>query len=129
MAGRVKARVVAMGYSQVEGVDYFEASAPATSATSNRVVAAMACKLNWGLSHLDVDQAFIQSELDTDIYLRPPPGCGLVSGKQGSATQQGTLRSEAMWSSMVSALVVNNRGVWSRAMLGRSLCASTGGCW
>ena len=41
----------------------------------------MACKLDWDLRHLDVDQAFIQSELDTDIYLRLPPGCGLVSGK------------------------------------------------
>ena len=50
------------------------------SPTSNRLVAAMACKLDWDLKHLDVDQAFIQSELDTDIYLRLPPGCGSVSG-------------------------------------------------
>ena len=41
----------------------------------------MACKLDWDLGHLDVDQAFIQSELDTDIYFRLPPGCGSVSGK------------------------------------------------
>ena len=41
----------------------------------------MACKLDWGLRHLDVDQAFIQSESDTGIYLRLPPGCESVSGK------------------------------------------------
>ena len=41
----------------------------------------MACKLDKDLRHLDVDQAFIQSELDTDIYLRLPPSCGSVSGK------------------------------------------------
>ena len=41
----------------------------------------MACKLDWDLRHLDVDQAFFQSELDTDIYFRLPPGCGTVSGK------------------------------------------------
>ena len=70
-----------MGYSQVEGVNYFETFAPTASATSNRLVAAMACKLDWDLRHLDVDQAFIQSELGTDIYLRLPPGCGSVSGK------------------------------------------------
>ena len=81
MVDRAKARMVAMGYSQVEGVDYFETFAPTASATSNRLVAAMACKLDWDLRHLDVDQAFIQSELDTDIYLRLPPGCGSVSGK------------------------------------------------
>ena len=44
-------------------------------------MAALACKVDWDLRHLDVDQAFIQSELDTDISLRLPPGCGLVSGK------------------------------------------------
>ena len=65
---RPNARVVAMGYSQVEGVDYFETFAPAASGTSNKLVAAMACKLDWDLRHSDVDQAFIQSELDTDIY-------------------------------------------------------------
>ena len=61
--------MVTMGYSQVEGVDYFETFAPTASATSNRLEAAMACKLDWDLRHLDVDQAFIQSELDTDLLL------------------------------------------------------------
>ena len=81
MVDRAKARVVPMVYSQVEGVDYFETFAPTTSEPSNRLVAAMACKLDWNLRHLDVDQAFIQPELDTDIYFRLPPCCGSVSGK------------------------------------------------
>ena len=41
----------------------------------------MEFKLDWDLRHLDVDQAFIQSELETDIHLRLPPGCGSVSGR------------------------------------------------
>ena len=73
MVDRSKARMVAVGYSQVEGLDYFERFAPTASATSNRLVAAMACKLDWDLMHLDVDQAFIQPESDTDIFLRLPP--------------------------------------------------------
>ena len=81
MVDGAKCRMVAMAYSQVEGVDYFETFAPTASATSNRLVTAMACKLDWDLRHLDVDQAFIQSELDTLIYLRLLPGCGSVSGK------------------------------------------------
>ena len=81
MVDRAKARKVAIGYRQVEGVDYFEAFAPTASATSNRLVAAMACKLDWVLRHLDVYQASIQSEVDTDIYLRLPPGCVSASGK------------------------------------------------
>ena len=38
-------------------VGYFETFAPTPSATSNRLVAAMACKLDWDLRHVDVDQA------------------------------------------------------------------------
>ena len=30
---------------------------------------------------MDVDQAFIQAELDTEIFLRLPPGCREMSGK------------------------------------------------
>ena len=80
MVDRAKAHIIAMGYSQVKGVDYFETFAPTASATSNRLVAAVACKL-LVLWHLDADQAFLQSKLDTGIYLSFPPGCGPVSGK------------------------------------------------
>ena len=41
----------------------------------------MTCKLDGALRRLDVDQAFIQAELDTGIFLRLPPGCGDMSGK------------------------------------------------
>ena len=51
MVDRAKDRMVAMGYSQVEGVDYFETLAPTASATYNRLVAAMACELDWDLRH------------------------------------------------------------------------------
>ena len=81
MTDRAKARLVGKGYSRVEGVDYFETFAPTASTTSNRLIAAISCKLNWDLRHLDVVQAFIQAELDTEIFLRLPPGCGEMSGK------------------------------------------------
>ena len=126
LRNRTKARMVAMGYSQVEGVDYFETFAPTASATSRRLVAAMACKLDWDLRHLDVDQAFIQSELDTDIYLRLPPSCGSISGKV-------VLLNKALYGLKQSgrachAVVVDPGGVWFRAMLGRSLCVSADSC-
>ena len=76
MIDRANARKVAMGYRQVEGVDYVGMFAPTASASSNRLVAAMACKLDWDRRHLDVDQAFIQSELATGNYVRLLPCCG-----------------------------------------------------
>ena len=67
MIDRGKARLVAKGYSQVEGVDYLDTLAPTASTASTRLVAATACKLDRDLRHLDVDQAFIHSKLDTDF--------------------------------------------------------------
>ena len=81
MVDRAKARIVGISYSHIDGVDYFETFSPTFAATSNRLVAAVACKLDWDLRHLDVDKALTHSEFDTDIYLRFPQGCGSVSGK------------------------------------------------
>ena len=105
---RAKARLVAMGYSQVEGVDYFETFAPTASATSNRLIAALACKLDWDLRHLDVDQAFIQSELDTEIYLRLPSGCGKMSGKvvRLNKALYGLKQSGRSWYKLLSSTLV-----------------------
>ena len=37
--------------------------------------------LKHSLCHFDVDQAFVQSDLEEDVYLRLPKGCGDLSGK------------------------------------------------
>ena len=55
MIERAKARLVANGFSQ--RVDYVETFTPTASTTSNRLIAAMACKFDWDLRQLDVDQA------------------------------------------------------------------------
>ena len=98
MVVRAKVRFVAKGYSQVEGVDYFDTFAPIVSTTSIRLVAAMTLKIEWNLRHLDVDQAFIQSELDTEIFLKLPLGCGRLSGK--------VVRLSFLWTNEEWSLVV-----------------------
>ena len=95
-------------YSQVEGVDYFHTFAPTTSTTSNRLVAAVACKIDWYLRPLDVDQAFIQSELDTKIFLRLLPGCGRLSGKvvRLNKALYGLKQSGRSWYELLSSILV-----------------------
>ena len=46
-----------------------------------RLVRAIAYELDLDLCHFDVDQAFVQFQLDEDVSLRLPKGCGKLSGK------------------------------------------------
>ena len=78
---KAKARLVARGFSQKEGIDYFETFAPTPSAVSIRLIAATSVENDLHLFHLDAEQAFVQSKLDTDVYMRMPRGCGDLSGK------------------------------------------------
>ena len=78
---RAKARLVAKGFRQVEGVDYFETFAPTPSSATIRLVSAFACQEDVDLLHFDVDQAFVRSKLDEEVWFRLPKGCGKLTGK------------------------------------------------
>ena len=45
------------------------------------LLSAIACELYLDVCHFDVEQAFLQSKLDGDVFLRLPRGCGRLSGK------------------------------------------------
>ena len=78
---RAKARLVARGFTQREGVDYLETFSPCPCVPSIRLLTAIACELGLDLCHFDAEQAFVQSTLDEEVYLRLPQGCGALSGK------------------------------------------------
>ena len=78
---KAKARLVAKGFKQKYGVDYLETFSLAAIAASQRLLVALACKYNLELLHWDIKQAFVQSELDHEVFIKLPPGCGSMSGK------------------------------------------------
>ena len=69
-----KARVIAQGFSQVEGIDYNETFAPMTKFNSIRLLLALAACYDWEIHQMDVKSAFLNGELDEEIYMQPPPG-------------------------------------------------------
>ena len=73
--------MVARGCSQIQGVDYFDTFAPTPSTSSIRLLVCVALERDLDLYHFDAEQAFVQSELDADVYMRMPRGCGDMSGK------------------------------------------------
>ena len=78
---KAKARLVARGFEQQLGVDYFNTFAPAPTVLSMKVTIAIAVQNDWSLCHFDVKQAFVQAKLDPDVYMQLPYGCGERTGK------------------------------------------------
>lgn len=73
---RYKARLVAQGFSQVPGVDYFDTFAPVAKLASIRAVLAIAAARNMEIHQIDIKGAFLNGKLTDDerIYMRQPPG-------------------------------------------------------
>ena len=78
---KAKSRLVARGFKQREGIDVGETFAPTVSSSCVRLLSTIACELDLDACHFDVEQAFVQSKLDEDVFLRLPRGCGHLSGK------------------------------------------------
>jgi transposase InsO family protein len=71
---RYKARVVAQGFSQVFGVDYQDTFAPVAKLTSMRAVLAMAAIEDLEVHQMDVAAAYLNGDLEEEIYMRQPEG-------------------------------------------------------
>ncbi|CAI7890014.1 unnamed protein product [Closterium sp. NIES-54] len=69
-----KVRYMARGFSQREGVDFFQNFAPTLKMTTLRVLLHVAAQRNYELHSLDFSTAFLQGRLHEEIWLRRPPG-------------------------------------------------------
>ncbi|CAI6006096.1 unnamed protein product [Closterium sp. NIES-64] len=69
-----KARYVARGFSQREGVDIFQTFSPTPKMTTLRVLLHVAAQRDYELHSLDFSTAFLQGSLHEEIWLRHPPG-------------------------------------------------------
>ncbi|CAI7898287.1 unnamed protein product, partial [Closterium sp. NIES-54] len=69
-----KARYVARGFSQRQGVDYFQTFSPTPKMTTLRVLLHLAAQRDYELHSLDSSTAFLQGSMHEEILLRRPPG-------------------------------------------------------
>ena len=71
---RKKARYVARGFSQKDGIDYDETFAPVISFASFRILLSIAAKHKMEITQIDVDTAYLYGDIDKELYLAQPEG-------------------------------------------------------
>ncbi|CAI7855281.1 unnamed protein product [Closterium sp. NIES-53] len=70
----LQSRYIARGFSQRQGVDFFQTFSPTSKITTLRVLLHVAAQRDYELHSLDFSTAFLQGSLQEEIWLRRPPG-------------------------------------------------------
>jgi hypothetical protein len=69
-----KARFVARGFSQIEGVDYDKTFAPVARYTSIRTIISIAAEMGWRIHQMDVKTAFLRGFIEEEVYIEKRQG-------------------------------------------------------
>lgn len=78
---KFKARLVAVGYSQKKGIDYYKTFSPVAKLSTIRVLLSIAANEGLSLKQFDVSTAFLYGKVKEEIYMRQPEGYNDGSGK------------------------------------------------
>src|SRR5271169_4341381 len=71
---RLKARLVARGFSQIYGIDYLDTYAPVVKLASIRILLSLAAIYGLEIHQMDVVTAFLAGNLEEEIYMEQPEG-------------------------------------------------------
>jgi Reverse transcriptase (RNA-dependent DNA polymerase) len=72
--GVFRARLVALGYSQILGIDFTGNYSPVVNDSSFRILILLIAKLGLKAWSLDVETAFLHGDLEEEIYMKLPQG-------------------------------------------------------
>jgi hypothetical protein len=71
---RYKARLIARGFTQQKGIDYSETFNPVIKQSTVRLVFFIVVSYNWKIHQLDIHNAFLNSVLNEQVYMKQPLG-------------------------------------------------------
>lgn len=67
---KYKGRIVAQGFSRVQGIHYNEVFAPTARMAAMRTVIAIAAIEDLELESVDISTAFLNGDIDAEIYIK-----------------------------------------------------------
>ena len=70
---RLKTHLVAKGYPQIYGSNYYDTFSPVAKMTSVHLLLSMAAMSSWPLYQLDIKNAFLHDDLVKELYMEQPP--------------------------------------------------------
>ena len=107
---RYKARLVAQGFKQKFGVDFFETYSPVANMNSIRVVLAVCAAYGYEMEQLDADTAFLNSNLDERVYMEVPLGASTATGMVCKLEKAiyGLKQSASAWNKTIRRDFLNN---------------------
>jgi len=76
-----KARIVARGFTQREGIDFFKTFSPTLKQDSIRIFTAIATQYSYNIHQIDIKAAYLNAKLNEDIYMKLPEGEDNKNGK------------------------------------------------
>ncbi|GJZ13829.1 zinc finger, CCHC-type containing protein [Tanacetum coccineum] len=76
-----KALLVIQDFRQKEGIDYFDTYAPVARITTIRLLLALAAIHNLVIHQMDVKTAFLNGDLDEEVYMKQPEGFVMLGNK------------------------------------------------
>lgn len=109
---RYKARLVAKGFTQVYGEDYDETFSPVVRNSTIRFLMALSIELDLSIDHLDVMTAFLNGELEEDVYMEQPEGF-IVAGQEHKVCKlnkalYGLKQASRQWNKKLNSMFIEN---------------------
>ena len=120
--GTKKSRTVVRGYEQEPGIDFQESFSPLATNTTIRVVLGIAMEMrtktaDWKIQMVDVEAAFLNAAVDTDVYIEMPEGLSdyldSLNKSVGDSVirlkraQYGLVQSPRLWMETFSRILVS----------------------